>query len=326
MAGFIKAYIKSMRLYYAFITGVAGWAGIAYYEYVFKLQYSLSEPQLSLYKKIMILVLLFLSWGINQIINDYLGLKEDRINAPQRPMVTGELDPPKALLTSAVLLVISVCAICLFLEPVAVVPACMGVLLNVLYEYAKGHSILGNIVFGLMIMMCTVVGYLAAGPLIVPDQISMAVSLLLLICVINGLMTFYTFFKDYKGDKAVDKKTVVVKYGLDKSRYIALGAAFVPVVLFCILYIPAFSKIALNSTFCFLAFLTILLQIWTGVLYFKYPEGEKTYYSLKTNFRACSCGQAALIALFDERLSIMLFIVTYMLVGFLFDLHSNSKA
>ena len=47
--------------------------------------------------------MLFLSWGINQIINDYLGLKEDRVNAPNRPMVTGELDPGKALVLTEIL-------------------------------------------------------------------------------------------------------------------------------------------------------------------------------------------------------------------------------
>lgn len=32
--GFARAYVKSMRLYYSFITGIAGWLGVAYYDYV----------------------------------------------------------------------------------------------------------------------------------------------------------------------------------------------------------------------------------------------------------------------------------------------------
>ena len=31
---FAKAYIRSMRLYYSFVTGIAGWLGVAYYEYL----------------------------------------------------------------------------------------------------------------------------------------------------------------------------------------------------------------------------------------------------------------------------------------------------
>ena len=105
MVKFFKAYVKSMRLYYSFVTGIAGWIGVAYYEFLVK---SASEHSIEIAptpeKKLVILFLLFLSWGINQIINDYLGLKEDRINAPDRPMVTGELNPKWALLLSIGLL------------------------------------------------------------------------------------------------------------------------------------------------------------------------------------------------------------------------------
>lgn len=326
MFSFVKAYVKSMRLYYAFITGIAGWLGIAYYEYIAKYSYQTINGEAPLYKKAIIITLLFLSWGINQIFNDYLGLEEDRINAPQRPMVTGELEPKKALATSIVLLAISFVIIWVFLEPIAIIPAFLGVMLNVLYEYAKGYSILGNIVFGLMIAMCTLVGYLALGPTVQPYFSSDWVSLLVLVCVLNGLMTFYTFFKDYTGDKEAKKETIVVKFGIQKSRYIALTAAFIPALLFVTLYLGRVLSIQANSTFLFLGALTFFLLLWTGVLYYKYPSGERTYYSLSVNFRACACGQATLIALFNPQLGMMLFIATYIFVGFLFDLHSNSKA
>lgn len=332
MLSFMKAYIKSMRLYYAFITGIAGWLGIVYYEFVVGVTLGAGDSILDteglLLKKMIILVILFLSWGINQIINDFLGLEEDRINAPERPMVTGELEPRKAIATSVFLLIISFLTIGIFLEPIAIIPALLGVLLNILYEYAKGYSILGNIVFGLMIMMCTVVGFLALGP--VPIYFSpLGVWMLVFVVALNALMTFYTFFKDYQGDKAAYKKTIVVKYGIEKSRFIALGAAFIPAFLFLMAYFTGFGEsfpLKLNTAFIFLALLTFFLQIWTGVLYYKYPSGERAYYSLSINFRACACGQAALIALFDPVLGMMVFIASYIFVGFLFDLHANCKA
>ena len=94
----IYAYVKSMRLYYAFITGIAGWIGVSFYNFCMPEQFDYARSGI-------ILAMLFLSWGVNQIINDYLGLPEDRINAPNRPMVTGELYPLGALLTSIVLMV-----------------------------------------------------------------------------------------------------------------------------------------------------------------------------------------------------------------------------
>jgi geranylgeranylglycerol-phosphate geranylgeranyltransferase len=82
----------------------------------------------------------------------------------------------------------------------------------------------------------------------------------------------------------------------------------------------------INNIFLILGVLTVFLQIWTGYLYYKNPIGERTYYSLVTNFRACTCGQATLIALFNTELAMLLFIISYVFVGFLFDLHSNSEA
>lgn len=322
---FLKAYIKSMRIYYAFVTGIAGWVGVSYYEYTIKNSYAAMQGDSIIFKRILLLSLLFLSWGINQIINDYLGLKEDRINAPNRPMVTGELDPKKAIITSFILLSISMLLIALFLEPIAIIPALLGVILNIIYEYAKGYGILGNIVFGIMIAMCFVVGYMAVGP-IDSSQITLdAAGLLIMIVVLNGLMTFYTFFKDYKGDLAANKKTLVVKYGVEKSRKIALVSAIIPGVIFAFVYYLGLISFNLNNIFLFLATLTLFLYIWTGVLYYKYPYGERTYYSLSVNFKACACGQSSLIALMNPTLGMMLFILTYIFVGFLFDLYSDSK-
>lgn len=316
---FIRAYIKSMRLYYAFVTGIAGWVGVAYYEYIAK------EP-IDLLKKVIILIVLFMSWGINQIINDYLGLKEDRINAPLRPMVTGELSPIKALITSTILLLISFFVMGIYLEPIAIIPALVGVLLNIVYEYAKGHGIIGNIVFGIMISMSLAVGFLAAGPLEYPYISKGLFALIIIVAVINAVMTFYTYFKDYKGDKESGKKTLVVKYGIRKSRIIALIFVFIPALSFVVMYPLALADTKINEVFVYLAIISLILQFWTGFLYYKYPEGEKTYYSLSSNFRTCSCAQAALIALFNPQLAMLLYIAAYVFVGLLFDLHSNSRA
>ena len=143
MITFIRSYVKSMRLYYSFVTGMAGWLGVAYYEY---LASSPTERSIEIVpspeKKLMILALLFLSWGINQIINDFLGLKEDRINAPHRPMVTGELNPRGALILSLALILVSAAVTWFFLEPVAVVFLFAGVILNVTIRIRQGvrHS------------------------------------------------------------------------------------------------------------------------------------------------------------------------------------------
>ncbi len=323
---FLKAYIKSMRLYYSFVTGIAGWLGMSFYEYIATSQYQTVEVVPSTTKKGIILILLFLSWGINQIINDYLGLKEDKINAPSRPMVTGELNPRQAIMFSFSLLFISFLIVWFYLEPIAIIPLAIGILFNIIYEYAKSYGIMGNIIFGLMITMCSIFGFLAAGPTTSPYFTHSRVSVLVLVWVMNGLMTFYTYFKDYKGDKLTGKETIIVRFGLHKSRVIAIFSSFLPSILFILIYSNGLIDAKLNDTFLILGALTLFLQVWTGVLYYINPIGKETYYSLATNFRACVCGEATLIALFNTELAMLLFIISYVFVGFLFDLHTNVKS
>ncbi len=335
MLKFLKAYVKSMRLYYSFVTGIAGWLGVAFYQYVAELQIGEQiarsavartiETPTPVEKQGVILVILFLSWGINQIFNDYFGLEEDRFNAPERPMVTGELNPHAAMGLSIGLLMVTFVLTWFYLSPIAVIPLVAGVFLNWVYEHAKGYGIWANISFGVMIAMCTIFGFFASGPTRVYFTIGRT-SVLILVGVMNGLMTFFTYFKDYWGDRAAGKRTLVVKYGLRSSRVIGIISSFLPSVLFIIFYfVTGWIAIELNKVFVILGILTVFLQLWTGILYFKNPIGKMTYYSLAVNFRACTCGQAAMVALFNPELGMLLFIFSYVFVGFLFDLHANVK-
>jgi geranylgeranylglycerol-phosphate geranylgeranyltransferase len=308
--------------------------GLSYYQFVAKASDVIAlsnvhrtvEVQTSSAKSLMILCILFLAWGINQIVNDYLGLKEDRINAPARPMVTGELNPIAALTVSAFLMIIAMATTWLYLEKMAVIPLIIGVLLNIVYEYSKGYGIWGNIVFGIMISTCGMYGFVAAGPsetsILTPARMSM----LAYVAMINGLMTFYTYFKDYEGDKASGKRTIIVRYGLERSKHLSIIGSFLPTLVFVLMYFGFHTwPISFNGIFLLLAALTCCLQVWTGYLFYKNPKGEMTYYSLSFNFRACACCETALIALFNPALGVVCFFLTYMFIGFLFNFHINKQ-
>jgi geranylgeranylglycerol-phosphate geranylgeranyltransferase len=318
---FARAYIKSMRLYYAFITGIAGWIGVSFYKFCMPDHFDYARSGL-------ILVMLFLSWGINQIVNDYFGLPEDRINAPNRPMVTNELNPRLAMIVSSVLIT-GVVVVSYFLNPWAVLPVTLGVLLNVLYEYAKAWSLLGNVIFGLSIAMCTVYGFLAAGPLPTPVLTSNRICAFVLVALMNGLMTFYTYFKDYAGDKAAGKRTFIVRHGLEVARYAGVVGAFLPTAAFFLFHslgwLPL-GDILFMRDFVFCGVMTLFLQLWTAILFFRAPSGDRTYFALATNIRACVAGQITLIAIFNGTLALYLFSASYVLIGFLFDLYKDAKA
>lgn len=321
VVSFLKAYIKSMRLYYGFVTGIAGWIGVAFYHFI-------QPDQGSIFRSIIVLPLLFLTWGINQIVNDYLGIAEDRINAPHRPMVTGELNPGFAMEISGALMIL-VAIFSWFLNPWTLVPIAIGVGLNVLYEFAKAWSLWGNVIFGLSIAMCTVYGFLVSGPTPSPFFTPNRVCVFTLVAVLNGLMTYYTYFKDVAGDAAAGKQTFIVKYGIRAARYAGLVAALIPTALFALFHLLGWlplSDVVSMRDFVFCAAVTVFLQLWTAILYFRSPEGEKSYYSLVTNFRACVAGQVTLIAIFNGTLALYLMIASYIFIGFLFDLHGDHQA
>ena len=318
---FVYAYIKSMRLYYAFITGIAGWVGVSFYEFCLR-------GRLPLWRSGLVLVMLFLSWGINQIINDYLGLPEDRINAPNRPMVTGELNPRLALAVSGVLMGL-VLVVSVALNPWACLPVAVGVLLNVLYEYAKAWSLMGNVVFGLSIAMCTLYGFLASGPVPTPVFTSNRLSGLVLVALLNGLMTYYTYFKDAEGDARAGKQTFVVRHGLTAARYAGVVGAFLPTLTFLVFHAAGWlplGDVLFREHFVFCGVMTIFLQMWTAWLFFRHPVGERTYFSLATNIRACVAGQITLIAIFNGPLALYLFSASYVFIGFLFDLYRDPRS
>ncbi len=318
---FARAYIKSMRLYYAFVTGIAGWVGVSFYHW-------LRPDQVNWVRSSVILAMLFLGWGINQIVNDYLGLPEDRINAPNRPMVTGELNAKAAMWLTFVLL-LGVSIVSWFLNPWSLVPIVLGVLLNVLYEYAKAWSLIGNLVFGLSIAMCTAYGFLAAGPLPHPVFTLNRVCAFLLVALLNGLMTYYTYFKDYHGDLQAGKRTFIVKHGLEKARSAGIIGAFLPTIAYGVFIAMGWmtpEDVLYKQQFIFCGLMTIFLQLWTAVLYYRSPTGERTYFSLVTNIRACVAGQVTLIAIFNGTLALYLFSASYVLIGFLFDLYKDCRA
>lgn len=133
---FVVAYVKTMRLYYSFITGIAGWIGVSFYFWLKEVRYATPITSDDYLRGIVVLVILFSSWGVNQIFNDWLGLPEDRVNAPHRPMVSGELNVRWALTTSLTLMGIAA-IVSYHLNPWSLIPLFAGFLLNFVYNYSK---------------------------------------------------------------------------------------------------------------------------------------------------------------------------------------------
>ena len=288
---FLKHYIKSMRLYYGFVTLTCGWAGVAAYQF---------NHYVNIFDKITVLTIMFVGWGINQIINDYMGLKEDKINAPERPMVSGKLKPIPALSLSLFVILIAV-GWSLFKNPLSLIPLLCGVLMNIVYSYAKGYGILGNITFGLSISSCMVYSYAVLGGSLHTFFIDKVTLIpFLFIVFLNMIMTYYTYFKDYEGDKQAEKNTLVVQLGLKRASFLGLFLSVIPFLMFSFAgsyNLPFIGNIN-KPMFVTSYIIASLLFVFTGFLYYRKNTGDNTYFNLKYNFAALSACQAAVVSFY----------------------------
>ena len=212
---FLYYYLRSMRLYYAFVTGTTVLAGMLAARCIRPVPWSLRDG--------VILTIGFLAWGVNQIFNDFGNRREDALNAPHRPMVDGRLAPLPALGLSSLLTVFFVFA-AYRVEPVTLIPLGIGIVLNLLYNAGKRVPLLGCAVYGLSISMCLFFGFSAvAGGM--PDGANGKRLLLMggLCALIHAMMCHFSSFKDLEGDRAAGVRTLQVTLGW-RTSFLA-GAA-----------------------------------------------------------------------------------------------------
>lgn len=303
--GFIKAYVKSMRPYTFFITGVAGLLGML-----------LVQSSVSFFQKIAVLIILFLSYGINQVINDFLGKKEDKINAPHRPLVSGELDKTNAVIVTLVIFLLGV-VVTFFFNPYALVIYFLGYLANVIYEYVKGIALLGNFWFGGLIALAPLYGALAITDMTL-FEVFKNVNLLyisLLILLASSTMCYFTYFKDYKGDKKAKKETIIVLLSPKGARDLNVLMSLLPFVVLFFIFVFGLWSLELNNYFLILILITFIISQYTCSLFYSYREKKN---SLELNFETLVLFQISLMALVKPFWALGLFLVSLLIMKVIF--------
>ena len=301
-----------MRPYLFFVSGMAGCLGIVF-----------SGAPPSVGRITSILSVVFLGWGVNQVINDLLGLKEDRINAPHRPLVTGALPVNAAIIISILLFGLGG-FVTYTLNTQALILYFLVFILNVIYEYSKSIPLLGNVVFGLLLVPCVYYGAMCMnkkGLEILWDKKLLLLALAIILMSIT--MAFFTYYKDYVGDKNAGKKTIIVQLSPQRAKYLNFLVSSLPftIILF-LLSSPVWRESINFYFFIFMALSFVILQ-YTALLLFKKPQGSDTYYSLKWNFRGAVLFETSFIALVNPLMAGILYVVNFILVGFLFSLHKD---
>ncbi|OQA84155.1 MAG: prenyltransferase [Lentisphaerae bacterium ADurb.Bin242] len=306
---FLYYYIRSMRLYYGFVTGAATLAG------VFPAVYSRGNGWT--WRVFPVIAVGFLAWGINQIINDYSDREEDRINAPHRPMVSGKLAPHPAWLLSC-LLMFCFAVISCFLTVWTLLPIGLGFLFNLLYAHTKGIPLLGNVVYGVSLSMCTLYGYLgASGGVRDFRNITSILTLCGFLALSHFLMCLYSTLKDVEGDRAAGKKTLSVMIGNRKTQRIA---GIFAALLLGLYFIPAFMIWGDPGYFIIAWGWCVILAAWNALMF---ASGE-IHRSTKSNCQSCAAQQLLVLSLYSSAgLVVMLF--SWLAVELLFRWYPDEK-
>ena len=302
------AYIRSMRPYLFFISGMAGLIGVVF-----------SGHSIQIGKVFLILGVLFVGWGVNQIINDILGINEDRINAPHRPMVTGELPIRTAVIISAFLLFFGG-IISYHLNPYSLFFYFFVFALNVVYQYSKRLPVGGNIIFGVLLAPCVYYGAMCIngkGVEIILD--SQLFPLAFAIALINAVMCYFTYFKDYEGDRLTGNKTIVVLLTPERAKHLNFLLCAIPFLSILLI------KNANYAFFVFLLITFIVLQ-YAAYLFFCQPQGDNAFYALRWVFVGSVFFETSFIALLNPYLAGLLFIVVCVIMNLLFILASDCLA
>ncbi len=223
-------------------------------------------------------------------INDYYDIDVDRLNAKNRPLVTGELKPIDAAYTSGVCFAIGIVASALINE-YALVIAVVFAALAFFYSYKlKETFLLGNIYIAL-----TMVIPFVFGDYVVSSAIALNVALICAMVFLSGLAReIHGTVRDYGGDTKVRKaKTLPRALGMQGSSVVALVLyiAAITVSIYLFLYIKPFE---FNLVYGAIILVSDLILLYVGVGYI--AVAKQRFYEKTRNLSLFSMG-IALIAI-----------------------------
>ncbi|MBO4511860.1 MAG: UbiA family prenyltransferase [Victivallales bacterium] len=278
MKSFLYNYIRSMRLYYCFVTGTTVLVGMTLALDITNMA-GYDKPTMA--QQALLLLVGFLSWGVNQIFSDYLDRKEDAINAPHRPMVTGALPPRPALLLSAILILAFAIASAFVSVWTLPVLAC-GAVLNCAYSLLKKVPVLNCIVYACAISCCALYGYV--GCLNAFHHASLLLFLATLLVVIHFLMCHNSYYKDVPGDKAASIRTLQTIFHRHVSITVSL-ALFAAFFIYSV--ISLFHCLDGTSSNLINFLIHLLLQILLASLHIKNILAENHHKATRLNCELC---------------------------------------
>ena len=262
MLTFAYYYLRSMRLYYGFVTGTTTLVGCL-----------LSGHTLAESRTWLLFTMGFFAWGFNQIFSDWYDRHEDAINAPHRPMVTGALKPAPAFAVSLVGLG-SIAVIGFIRSPWTLAFLGIGGILNIAYSFLKRVPVINCLVYACAITCCALFGYVGSlGGIMELDEVLFYLAIWVL--PVHFLMCHNSYYKDVAGDRVAGVRTL--------QTLCPPFAFFISVIGLC-----SYWLVYLLFTFCRPGLALILLIVLALIIFFFDALVWKHYHRLtKRNCQLC---------------------------------------
>jgi geranylgeranylglycerol-phosphate geranylgeranyltransferase len=198
-----------------------------------------------------------------------------------------------------------------FLNSYALILYFLAYFMNIIYEKLKEVPFLGNIWFGFMIALAPLYGALASTNLSLLNILhySNLIYLAILVAASASALCYYTYFKDYEGDKKVGKKTIIVALGPQRAKYLNFPISILPFLLTWTFIRFGFLDFKVNYIFLSLVFIALSFCLYSAFFSFKNLDQDKKI--LELNFECTPLFLCSLIALLDPIMGLLLFIFSF---------------
>ena len=267
----LKAYIRLTRLDHGLLSVVGVLAGLLT---------NCSNGVTMLQIVIAITAPLFIEMGLFAL-NDYFNIEEDRINAPDRPLVRGEISPESALLLGVLSLILGyIAALLAMLENrlFSVLLITLIVAIGVLYDMkVKTLGFIGNIIVSFSTASTFIYGALLAEDI---TNINIATWIIFITAFLSCLgREILKGARDYLGDKKAGILTLAVKYGTHQavtisSILIALAVLGALINIFYVKRPLVYSALLVPAVVLFAISITVSLKDPDNV---EYTEKARKY-------------------------------------------------
>ena len=206
----------------------------------------------------------FLITSAGNILNDYFDVEIDKINKPERPIPSNKITRSDALMLSLALFLVGN-ALSKYINFYCLIIAAINTMVLIIYsKYSKKLLLISNLGISYLVASVFPFGALAVG--IDPFQLrEIRIPVIITICAF--LMTFsreiIKDIEDIEGDRRMYSVSIPIRFGIKRSRNIAVIFALTAIILSTIPFIthPVFFNLINYGLLIFIADLIFIVSL-----------------------------------------------------------------